>query len=299
MIRAFPTISLAAVAMMPSAAHSQASGPACDLRIDTALSQWQIDDIDAFANSPASSSFDLRLINDGDLPCAIALEADTQGEPFGLSADLGGHISYSLRDARTGADLTPRNGRSNRTYPRTLVIAPHSETVTRIDVVINPEFPVDGIFSQRLEILAYDPKTGATEAANSVVLSAIVPSSATMALSGHFRREGGIAHVNLGDLHRGTYKVPLILHVKSTRAYKIAASSENNGNLALAGTQWAVPYVLVIDGQQVNPSSGIYMSPAGDRKRVDNLKLGFLVTGSTNVAAGRYSDVVTLEISVN
>ena len=129
-------------------------------------------------------------------------------------------------------------------------------------------------------------------------LVAQVASSATLALSGDFTRVGGIADVDLGDLQSDTSKVPLTLHVRSTRAYTVRSSSENAGKLVLAGTGWSIPYKLTFDGTEVDPAGGTYLSSAASHSRADNLKLRFVIGGNTNVEAGRYSDVVTLEVAL-
>jgi hypothetical protein len=286
-------------ACCPQAANAAVADNACKLQIIANPSQWRVSGIDLFASDPTFASFDLQLINGGTSDCSGRLMLDTQGAPFGLSANDGRRIQYRIIDHATGIDLTPRSGRSSMNLGRVLVIPPGGQALARFDVLFPNTFPTDGTYSQQVFVEMADPSNGNVVAQQPVTLAASVPSSATIALSGNFTRVGGAADVDLGELSQGNIKVPLIVHVKSTRAYQITSTSENGGKLVLPGTAWSIPYALSFDGNTVDPAGGSYRSTTGDNPRVDNLQLGFVITGSTDVQAGQYSDVVTLDIALN
>lgn len=287
------------VASLPQTAMAAPDKPACDLHILATPSQWRLANIDIYDVSSAQAAFDVQLVNEGADACRVHLSLDTDGAPYGLGRTSGKRVSYSIIETGTGSDLTPRNGRSGLNTHRTVVIAPHSESLTRFDVLVAPEFETDGIFSQLMSLRASDQMTGAIVAEKAITLSAEVTASATMSMSGDFTRLGGMADVDLGEIRQGDTQIPLILHIKSTRAYRLRSSSENGGKLVLPGTGWSIPYLLIVNGVSANPANGSYTSALGDFRRVDNLKLGFAITGSDDVAAGRYSDIVTLEIALN
>lgn len=289
----------ACAALYSPAAHAAAADNGCKLQIIANPSQWRVSGVDLFASEPTFASFDLQLINGGTADCTGRLALDTQGAPFGLSANGGRRVFYSIIDHATGADLTPRNGRSSLQSGRVLVIPAGGETLARFDVLIPATFPTDGTYSQQLFVELSNPSDGTIVAQQPVTLAANVPSSATIALSGDFTRVGGAADVDLGELSQGSIKVPLIVHIKSTRAYEITSTSQNAGKLVLAGTGWSIPYRLSFDGNSVDPAGGTFLSSSGDNPRVDNLQLGFIIVGSTDVEAGQYSDVVTLDIALN
>jgi hypothetical protein len=282
-----------------SQAAQAAADAACKLQIVATPSQWRVNGIDIFASDPTFASFDLQLINSGTAPCTGRIALDTEGVPFGLSANDGRRIAYSIIDHATGTDLTPRNGRSPLNSGRVLVIPPGGQELARFDVLFPSAFPTDGTYSQQLFVQLSDPSDSNVVAEQPVTLVANVPSSATIALSGNFTRVGGAADVDLGELSQGSVKIPLIVHVKSTRAYQITSTSENGGKLVLAGTGWSIPYKLSFDGSSVDPAGGMFRSSPGNDARVDNLQLGFVIVGSTDVEAGRYADVVTLEVALN
>ena len=278
-----------------------AAGPdnACKLQIMANPAQWRVSGIDLFANDPTFASFDLQLINSGSGDCIGRISLDTQGSPFGLSANGSQRIFYNIIDHATGTDLTPRNGHSPPNASRVLVIPPGGQTLARFDVLIPTEFSTDGTYSQQLFVQLVNPSDNSIVGAQPVTLAADVPSSATIALSGDFTRVGGAADVDLGELSQGAVKAPVIVHVKSTRAYQITSTSENGGKLVLSGTGWSIPYRLSFDGTSVDPAGGSFQSSPGGNARSDNLQLGFLIVGSTDVEAGRYSDVVTLDVALN
>lgn len=281
------------------AASAAVANSGCKLQIMANPAQWRVSGIDLFASDPSFASFDLTLINSGTADCIGRIALDTQGVPFGLSANGGRRIFYSIVDHATGVDLTPRSGHSLVNSGKILDIPPGGQTLARFDILIPTAFPTDGTYSQQLFVQLADPSDGSVVAAQPVTLAAEVPSSATIALSGDFTRVGGAADVDLGELSQGLVKVPLIVHVKSTRAYQITSTSENGGKLVLADTGWSIPYKLSFDGIMVDPAGGTFQSSAGDNARTDNLQLGFVIVGGTDVEAGRYSDVVTLDIALN
>lgn len=291
-------ILVALAALAPQAVAAAPKDAECSLRIDVGNTQWRIDNVDVFSDLPAQGSFDVQLINEGGAPCQVKLGVDLQGVPYGLASVRGSRVPYNLSDAGSGNDVTPRNGRTSLGARRTIVIPAHGEALSRFDVSVSPQFETDGQFSQVLFIQASEPGSNALLAERAVTLQAQASPSATIALSGNFTRLGGMADIDLGELTQGLSIDPVVMHIKSTRAYRLRSSSENGGKLSLAGTGWAIPYDLTIDGMAINPATGSYTSSPGNTRRVDNLKLGVIVTGSTDVAAGRYSDIVTLEISV-
>ena len=158
-------------------------------------------------------------------------------------------------------------------------------------------FDTDGTFRQQLRIEA-EGNGDSSSARRTVTLAVDVDSSASMALSGQFTRNGSAADIDLGEISANMVRTPVMLHVRSTRAYRIDSSSQNGGKLKLAGTAWEIPYRMTIGDRTLNSDGGAYVSTAGANRRVDNLALGFAITGGINVEAGRYSDIVTLSISL-
>lgn len=270
----------------------------CKLRLDAVPSQWKISDVDLFESETAFGSFDLNLENEGSAPCSVRLTLDTLGSPFGLTGGGSGRrVGYSIYDHESGADLSPKNGRSQRQNRGVIVVPPRSQRIARFDVAVPNNFDTDGTFRQQLRIEA-EGNGNSSSAQRTLTLAVDVNSSASMALSGQFTRNGSAADVDLGEISANMVRTPVMLHVRSTRAYRIDSSSQNGGKLKLAGTAWEIPYRMTIGDRTLNSDGGAYVSTAGANRRVDNLALGFAITGGINVEAGRYSDIVTLSISL-
>lgn len=298
MLRKFAIGLVALLALSPTSAFASSGDAACKLRIEALPSEWRISNVDVFATDPSLSTFQVQLVNEGADTCKIRLSLDTLGEAFGLTSDHGKRVDYTVVERTSGVDLSPRAGRSILRSRAFVSVAPHSEQMVQFDVALAPSFDTDGTYSQVVTLNALGDTDSDVVAFRPITLVAVAASSATMALSGDFTRVGGVADVDLGNLEDRNHQTPLILHVRSTRAYQIRSSSQNSGKLVLAGTNWSIAYRMSIDGTTIDPNGGTYNSNSGEHSRADNLRVGFTVTGDTDVAAGRYSDVVTLEIAV-
>ena len=298
MLRKFAFGLIGLLALNPTSAIASSGDAGCKLRIEALPSEWRISNVDVFATDPTLSTFQVQLVNDGADTCKVRLSLDTLGEAFGLSSDHGKRVAYTVVERTSGVDLSPRAGKSILRSRAFVTIAPHSEQVAQFDVALAPNFDTDGTYSQVVNLNALGDTDADLVAYRPLTLVAVVASSATMALSGDFTRIGGVADVDLGNLENRDHQTPLILHVRSTRAYQIRSSSQNSGKLVLDGTTWSIGYRMSIEGVTVDPNGGTYNSGSGEHSHADNLRVGFSVTGDTDVAAGRYSDVVTLEIAV-
>ena len=298
MLRIFAFGVIGLLALNPTSAMASNSDAGCKLRIEALPSEWRVPNIDAFSTDPTLATFQVQLINDGADRCKIRLALDTLGAAFGVSTDGGKRVPYSVIERTSGADLSPRAGKSILRSRALVTVEPHSEQIAQFDVALQPGFETDGSYSQVINVSALGDGDADVVAFRPVTLVATVASSATMALSGDFTRVGGIADVDLGNLEDRKHEPPLILHVRSTRAYQITSSSQNSGKLVLSGTNWSIGYKLSINGVPLDANGGTYRSTSGERSRSDNLRLGFMVTGETDLEAGRYSDIVTLEIGV-
>lgn len=297
----YPIAILAGLVVLCSSTASVAAAndQACNLRIEPTTVQWRLDDVNIFDVDVVQGSFDVQLVNDGNAACQLQFDVDLRGAAFGLTTTGGKRVSYAISDAALGRDLTPRNGKSNPSGRRVIVVPPKSTSLQRLDVVVDPNFQTDGTYAQSLFLQASKPNSNEVIAEKAVTLLVQAPPTATLSLSGNFTRIGGMADVDLGNLEEFDRSPSLVMHIKSSRAYKIRASSENGGRLTKSGTGWGIPYVISFDGFSLSPANGVYLSPPSAERRVENMKLGFELAGSTDVAAGRYSDVLTLEISVN
>ncbi|AQR75886.1 hypothetical protein BXU08_13055 [Sphingomonas sp. LM7] len=118
-----------------------------------------------------------------------------------------------------------------------------------------------------------------------------------LGLSGQYRRNGGQALVDLGELSEGIAKVPLNMTVASTRAYRLEFVSKNNGQLRMADSNWSVPYQLMIGEKTLSlGSTANYTSSNTDPTR-ESLPMRFVIGSVAGKRAGLYSDLITVSIA--
>lgn len=299
MLRTVIVAASALWALMAAPAMAAAVDTGCDLELQSSSGQWRIEDIDLFSQQARGETFQLQLINSGTGQCVIHLDFDTTGAPFGLVSTGSNRIPYQLVDHGSGKDITPDKGlRVN--YPGIIKVDPQSTVTLDLEFIVFPQFTTDGIYTQGLRISADGAGNNAVHVERLQTLVATIASSATMSLSGSFTRTGSLADVDLGAISGpGPVSLPLYLKVRSSRAYRIDATSQNQGKLVLDGTGWSIAYGMSINGVSVSPAGGRYHSTPGPYRRLETLPLGFDIIGSTDVAAGRYSDLVTLTIAVD
>jgi hypothetical protein len=271
----------------------------CQLRIEAAQTSWTIQGYDPFGGGTPVGEFDLTFVNDGTGECRVRSAVDLSTEPFGLDQGAAARIAYTLVDLGDDHDITPRTGTTlpNPTRPF-LVIDAGSQKVARFRFVVDPaRIAGDGAFTQHALFEAQDDGNS-TLATKQVVLGLDVKPAALVGLAGSFKLTGGRALVDLGPLQEGVVPLLLNLYVQSTRPYTIDLASANSGKLKLGTTEWAIPYQVVI-GDQTLPLSGNaqYMVPTGTAMVRQSLPLNFAIGSTSELRAGRYSDVITVSIA--
>jgi len=287
----------AAAQSMAAAVHKDG----CQLRIDTASTNWIIRGYDPFGDSQPVGSYDLLFVNDGDSECRFYPMFGTDQSSFGLRSDFGAPVPYTLIEQTDGYDATPLGGRTIRRINNPpVVLPPRGQQMVRYILSIDPDrLTGDGLFSQTLLVEA-EQANGASLAQRQMTVGIDVLPSAVMSLAGAFTRVKGRADVDLGELTEGIAKVPLHLNVQSTRAFRLAIESQNEGKLRLAGTQWAVPYQILIDGRVATANSERgYVSDNRPGRRTATLPIGFVIGDVRQKRAGVYSDVVTISVAVD
>jgi len=306
MRRAISSLFLSTCLLAAGSASAQGFGPQgrsadCQLRIDSTTASWIIRGYDPYGNSQPAGTYDVLFINDGNSECRFfpAFQADQTA--FGLRANNGSAVPYTLINETDGYDATPVAGRTIRRLNRPQVVVPaRGQQVVRYILTIDPEgLPGDGLFSQTL-LMQAEQANGAVLAQRQMSVGIDVLPSAVMTLAGAFTRVNGQADVDLGELSEGLAKVPLRLNVRSTRAFRLGIESQNNGKLRLGGTEWSIPYQILVDGKAAAANSDrAYVSSNRPGRRTDTLPLGFVIGDVAQKRAGVYSDVVTISLAVD
>lgn len=284
----------------PAAAQPGNRGANCDLRIQTSASNWFVDGYDPFASNAPIATFDVTFINDGGAACRFDPVFVLDQEPFGLTRNSGPRrVSYTLLDLFSNTNATPTSGRTiNTATRRVVVVQPNSQQIVRYQFAADDTgLNADGLYSQRVTLIADQRGQGGTLASRALVLGVNVLPSAVLGLSGQFTRVGGQALINLGELREGAAGVPLQIRVASTRAYRLEFVSKNSGRLMLPDTRWSVPYSLGVGKRSIALTGPATYDSAGRNSAVDALPLEFVVGDASGRRAGTYSDILTVSVA--
>lgn len=288
----------AATATLMSAAPSQAAPGGCRLVIESGADQWLMR-YEPFDQDVALQEFDVAVVNHGDAPCAAVSRVDLRGEQFGLVNESGAQrMPYALVDERGGTDVTPRAGQSARRIGvRPLNLAPGERGLIRFSFSAAPSEALSaGLYSQNA-VINLETTDGQPLAEKPVVLSLQVPSAAVMGLKGEFRRNGGAATIDLGELTQGVRQLRTTLYVLSTAGYSVSVASQNRGRLRQGASEWYVPYGLALGDRNMDLSRGGRVDVVSRRARVDDYPLTINVGATAGKRAGDYSDILTFTVA--
>ena len=291
---------LTAVYCGPARAQQAPANPDCRLRIEAAVSSWVIHGYDPFGTVPASDEFELTFVNEGTAQCRVRPSFDTDQQAFGLDQGSAPRLPYLLINRTGSEDVTPRTGRTLDSPARPLiVIDPNSSRTVRFGFAVTTDnLAADGTFSQSLRLDA-EEEDGGVAASRQLTLGLDVKPAALVGLAGSFTRSEGRAVVDLGELKEGIAPIPLTLYVRSTRGFTISFESQNGGSLKLPGTDWSVPYGIVVDDRSLPlGATANYTSSAGTELSRRAIPLRFSIGNTSEKRAGTYGDVITISIAV-
>ncbi len=289
-------------ALLAPATAAFAHGPDCRLVIDAGSDNWLIN-YDPFTQNEVVRNFDVSVVNQGEAPCAGVARIDLRGEPFGLAMlGEGRRVPYVLIDQRSGADITPRSGRSAlRTHSRPLQLAPGQRGLLRFSFGVSPpDILAAGPYSQDAQITIEDV-SGAVLAEKPIALGLDVQASAVMGLKGRVGRVAGVATIELGELTAGPRDLGATLYVLSSGGYTVSVSSANNGRLRQGNSDWHVDYRLFLGDEAINLAQGdqVEASSRRARTRTDEYPLRITIGDVAGRRAGEYTDVLTLTVAAH
>ena len=297
-VRTAVLMTAAAAATLIGAAPALAQSQGCRLSVESGADNWAMR-YDPFDQDVAVQEFDVAVVNQGDAPCTAVSRVELRGEQFGLTHDAGGQrMAYALFDERGGADVTPRAGQSARRIGvRPLKLAAGERGLMRFSFTAAPSETLSaGLYSQNAFISLETPE-GQTLAEKPVTLSIEVPSAAVMGLKGEFRRTGGTATIDLGELTQGVRQLRTTLYVLSTAGYSVSVSSENRGRLRQGASEWYVPYALALGDRDMDLGRGGRLDVVSRRARLDDYPLTISVGPTAGKRAGDYSDILTFTVA--
>jgi hypothetical protein len=278
----------------------------CHLTLTATPSAWGINNYNPFATATATAHYQVVIANDGGAACTRNLSIAAE-EAYGLVGPGGAALPYTLFDSTHNLDVTPIYG----TYPRQtsitqLSLQPGAQQIFNytFEISLNT-LPADGLYQQYIDLSA-DSLPGANNDGGPpaftqrVDLDLQVVPSAVVSLRGQFSRgHGGDATIDLGDLAPGPVQGSGVsLYVQSTRGYALSLTSANSGRLVRGVSGWSVPYTVTLDNHAFNFSSTAPLQVASSKAaRQDLLPMSFTIGDTSQLAAGDYSDVITIQVA--
>jgi hypothetical protein len=301
---------LAAVCGLSAQATVAAATPVsvhngCHLTLTAAPSAWTINNYNPFAAATATAHYQVVIADDGNAACTRNLSIAAE-DPYGLVGPRGAVLPYILFDSTHNLDVTPLYGTYARQSAITqLSLQPGAQQIVDYTFEISlSTLPADGLYQQYIDLSA-DSVPGRTgdggpsTFSQRVALDLQVVPSAVVSLRGQFSRgRGGDATIDLGDLAPGPMQGPGVsLYVQSTRGYALSLISANNGRLVRGAGGWSVPYTVNLDNHAFNFSNTAPLQVASTTgARQDLLPMSFTIGDTSLLAAGDYSDVITIEV---
>lgn len=303
-ILALGIAALAAMAVTPAVAQNGAARSSdCSLRISTSATNWIIQGYDLFGSSTPVATFDAVFSNDGGSACVFDPIMSLEQDVFGLTTSgRQERVAYTLLNEFTNSNATPVAGRTIvRVTGRPVTVPPGGQQLVRYQLAVEEDnISGDGLYSQNITLIAQSRQHDEVLATRPLVIGINVLPSAVLGLSGSYRRNGGQALVDLGELKEGPAKVPLQIRVSSTRAYRLDLSSKNAGQLMSTDAAWSIPYKIGVGDTMLSLSSNAtYISTNRQPTNNDALPLQFVIGDVRGKRAGQYSDVVTISIAPN
>lgn len=251
---------------------------------------------DPFNDLPARESFEVALVNDGDEACSVQVRLEVADGGDLAFFTGGGRLPFRIFDAR-------RLGLHVSGAPVAVDVSVPGNGVFRLPLRVELEagrvLP-PGSAEARLRV-NLEGLPGREPDTEDFILVATIASRAQVSIGGDVSRSGGarFAVLDLGDLRAGA-SGQAHLAVRANTSVQVTVRSENRGALAHEDLEaFKVPYSLVFDGAVMNASEPLMRLSRRPGQTLDGDRYSVTVQTaptSTDMPAGRYSDILTISV---
>ncbi|MFP4386351.1 MAG: hypothetical protein ACLFRA_03980 [Alphaproteobacteria bacterium] len=257
---------------------------------------------DPFDSRPRTEIVRVILQNTASIACKGRLVFFSAGERKLSSSTNGRFLDYDLQ-SQAGQEIGKDHNSSNAI--RFNIPANTKRFEVKADMVIPAQqYVSSGHYRQNIEARIFE-EASSTQAFNNTydfALSAYIYPQAGISLAGsagaHYSHGKRNAVMDFGTLKRGDKK-SIFVKVRANQPYKMVFTSENNGqmrNLDVSGH--FIKYRADLDGKGLNFFSG---SQDIVKKRItdsrgDSHKLSVNIGNTSEKAAGRYQDIITIDV---
>jgi hypothetical protein len=264
--------------------------PDCDLRVQE-LGEAKVNGYDALAGGEYLERIRLRISNRGDGTCSGSIRISERTGTTGLNGPGTNKLSYVIV-APFNISQVVFDPVSRQDVALPFTVGP------RTNVEINPSLRVPGGQAGRsgryASVLTATVSAAQETTDTDFTVSAQVHANAQANFVGLSSRD---ATLDFGELRSGQSK-GVVLQVRATSDVDMEISSENRGNLKLAGGIAAIPYQMTLAGRSVDLSAVQTLDVAlADSVRGSSLPVEVVIGQFSQKPLGNYSDVVTFRIS--
>jgi hypothetical protein len=254
---------------------------------------------DPYRPSDIADSYRLTVRNTGAAACSFGLAFRTRTP----RPQLGGTLTYALVDGND-APLLPNT--AGGTAPSTRLrgqLEPAAQGQIEFQVIIpRGQFAAPGLHRDTLDLELYslDP-TGRPQGASLHTTPLAIAYSVPRVMSMNLRGGELATTLSFGILATGQQR-SVEIEARSNDGYQIDVASDNYGALTLTpappGQKWNVPYSVTLGGQRLDFSGAARLTSLPATLPANDAAYPLIVTIGDigQKRAGRYEDVITLEI---
>lgn len=280
---------------------TRAHAESCQGRIGTETNILGKTDYDPYSAIDLTDSHRISVRNSGTAPCSFALIFRSRA----AAPELGGQVRYWLADGVHASLLT--NVRAEAApAARSHGPIPASEAAY-IDYQLKiprGQFAAPGPIadSVELELYALDDSGKLITPALQITTLSINYSVARVMSVNIKGTSATTTTLGFGQLSEGLQR-SVDIQVRSNAAYQLDVTSDNLGVLALTpqarGQHWFVPYTVMLDRHPLRLKTGASLRelPPSRPERDANHSLEVTIGDATQKRAGRYEDIITIEIT--
>jgi hypothetical protein len=258
-------------------------------------------DYNPFAIGPSAGALSLKLKNQGENDCDLRLSFVHESGGLADNLALGG-VGMQFRPRESSgvraSDITP--GTFNLLVPKDTTAEAQFDAATVIDVV-----PEAGTYAADIKLLVQDAEGNPLLPSIPVRVQLVSTPRAQLGLAGAagaFGSGSSVEVVDFGDAVTGATR-NIFVQVRANAPSTLTIKSEHRGTMRRLGdvtTESNLPYAIQLDGEAVDLAAP-WARAIDPPRTLAGASLPMLFTlGTVNdQMAGRYQDVVTIDISPN
>lgn len=255
---------------------------------------------DPFSPVDVSDAYRLSVMNTGAQPCRYALLFRSRSpRPM-----LGSRLAYSLSGQDGRALLTSAPAQAAPLARTPAPVEPNTPAALTYELTVpRGQFAAPGSYGDDIDLELYaldDNDRIRSPALHTATLA--VSYTVPRVLSVNVKGGEMTTTLGFGQLSTGQQR-SVVIEARSNQTYQLDVTSEQRGALTLTpkapGEEWSVPYAATLAGQRLDLVRGTALGnlPATAPGSEAAYALVVTIGDATRKRAGRYEDVITIEVN--